>query len=298
MSKQSANKFYQGVSQKEIEKYREFTQTHQRKRLNRNGQEVEYLAGGKGDMTILLPPGGFGILPPEYGFRSILHFEQNYKVIAPDVRGVSSLDEVCELLNRILDAEGVGKVIPVGGSGAGISAQSYFKRNFARVQALVLYNTVAPKDKQKKNRLLQLIPLLPGFILRALFIKKADKLLEAEIPAEAQDRVRFSAALLKEMFFTGFNKKELLFSLKLATQFLETDGYKVEDFKDWKGKVLVITAEDDPGFKDAEDLVKNLPHSRLYTFPKGSGHLAPLIYPGKFFGLIDDFLAEFNTSGQ
>jgi pimeloyl-ACP methyl ester carboxylesterase len=123
-----------------------------------------------------------------------------------------------------------------------------------------------------------------------IFIKKADKLLEAEIPGEAQDRFRFNAALLKEMISSGFNKKELLSSFKLAFQFNETDRYKLEDFEGWDGKVLVITAEDDPYFKDAEDLIKNLPHTRLYTFPKGTGHLAPLIDPGTFFGLIEEFL--------
>ncbi len=53
---------------------------------------------------------------------------------------------------------------------------------------------------------------------------------------------------------------------------------------------MVITEEDDPYFKDTDDLKKNLSNTETYTFPKGVGHLAPLIHPDKFFGFLDDFL--------
>jgi pimeloyl-ACP methyl ester carboxylesterase len=290
MSTKSLDKFYQGVSQEEIRNFQHFKETHQRKQLDYNKQKVEYLSCGQGEKTILLPPGGFGILPPEYGFRSIMHFEKNYKVIAPDVSRVGHLDGAIDILNRILDAEGIDTVIVVGGSGAGITAQSYFKRNFTRVEAMVLYNTFAPKKERNKPAGLWIIRIFPGFILRPLFMKKLSGLASAEIPSEAEARVGFNVALLKEMFSTHFNKKVMLSALKLAFEFNEKDTYKLEDFKEWKGKVLVITAEDDPYFKDTDDLKKNLPNTETYTFPKGVGHMAPLIHPDKFFGLIDDFL--------
>jgi pimeloyl-ACP methyl ester carboxylesterase len=97
-------------------------------------------------------------------------------------------------------------------------------------------------------------------------------------------------ALLKEMFTAKFNKKAMLSALKLAFEFNEKDEYKLADFKEWEGKVLVITAEDDPCFKDTDDLMKNLPNTEIYAFPKGVGHMAPLIHPDKFYGLIDQFL--------
>jgi pimeloyl-ACP methyl ester carboxylesterase len=290
MSKKSIDKFYQGISAEEIQNFQQFKETHQRKQLEYNRQMLEYLSCGKGERTILLPPGGFGILPPEYGFRSIIHFEKNYKVIAPDVSRVSHLDEAIEMLNRILDAEGIDTVIVVGGSGAGITAQSYFKRNFTRVEAMVLYNTFGPKKERNKRVGLWIIRIFPGFILRPLFMGKFSRLASAEIPSEAEERVGFNVALLKEMFSTKFNKKAMLSALKLAFEFNEKDTYKLEDFKEWKGKILVITAEDDPYFKDTDDLMKNLPNTELYTFPKGVGHMAPLIHTDKFFGMIDDFL--------
>ena len=287
----SLNKFYERVSQEEIRNFQQFKETHQRKQMDYNGQRVEYLSCGQGERTILLPPGGFGILPPEYGFRSIMHFEKNYKVIAPDVSRVRHMDEAIDILNRILDAEGIDTVIIVGGSGAGITAQGYFKRNFTRVKALVVYNTFGPKEERNKRAGLWIIRIFPGIILRPLFMKKLNRLASIEIPPEAEDRVRFNVALLKEMFSTKFNKKTMLSALKLAFEFNKKDTYKLEDFKEWQGKVLVITAEDDPYFKDTDDLMKNLPNAEKYTFPKGVGHLAPLIHPDKFFGMIEKFLS-------
>lgn len=291
MSRKSLDKFYQGVSQAEIRNFQQFKKTHQRKQLIYNGQTVEYLSCGQGEKTILLPPGGFGILPPEYGFRSITHFEKNYKVIAPDVSRVRCLDEAIDILNRILDAEGIDTIIVVGGSGAGITAQSYFKRNFTRIEAMVLYNTFGPKKERNKQAGLWIVRLFPGFILRPLFMKKLSRLAAAEIPPEAEERMGFNVALLKEMFSTKFNKRAMLSALKLAFEFNEKDAYNLEDFKGWKGKVLVITAEDDSYFKDTDDLMKNLPNAELYSFPKGVAHMAPLIHPDKFFGLIDQFLS-------
>jgi pimeloyl-ACP methyl ester carboxylesterase len=219
-----------------------------------------------------------------------MHFEKKYKVIAPDVSRVCHLDEVIDILNRILDAKGIDTVIVVGGSGAGITAQSYFKRNFNKVEMMVLYNTFGPKKERNKRAGLWIIRILPGFILRPLFLRKLSRLASAEIPSEAEARVEFNMELLKEMFITTFNKKALLSALKLVFEFNEKDTYKLEDFKEWDGKVLVITAEDEPYFKDTGDLINNLPNAETFTFPKGVGHMAPLIYPDKFFGMIDDFL--------
>ncbi len=292
MSTKTWAKFYDGVSPEEIQNFHQFKQTHPRKRLEYNGQWVEYLGCGKGKKTILLPPGGFGILPPEYGFRSITHFEKNYKVIAPDVPDVSTLDEMSEVLNRILDAEGIESVIVVGGSGAGITTQSFFRRHCDRVEKMVLYNTFGPKKERNKRGGLWIIRIFPAFILRPLFMKKLSRLAAADIPPEAEARFGFNVALLKEMFSEKFNKKAMLSALKLVFEFNETDSYNLSDFKEWQGSVLIITAEDEHYFKDVDDLMKNLPNAELYTFPKGVGHMAPLIFPDKFFGEIDQFLEK------
>ena len=78
----------------------------------------------------------------------------------------------------------------------------------------------------------------------------------------------------------------------MAFKFNETGGYKKEDFKDWQGKVLIITCEDDPGFKDLEYFKNNLPNTQFHIFPKGLKHMAHIIEMEKFYNIMEEFLRD------
>lgn len=292
MNSDSFAEFYQGVPAEEVKKYRDFKASHKPKYIDYKGQSVEYYCCGKGEKTILLPPGGGGgLFPPEYNFRTILHFEENYKIIAPGTAPVNKLVDLSEFINMVLDAEDVEKVIILGGSGAGIFGQSYFKRNFHKVEAMILYNTVPPnQEKEKKKWALWLFRVIPAFLIKAIAQKKMTKLTEADVPPEAEARLAFTTASLKEAISTKFAKKSLVSQLEMFFAFNVEDNYKKEDFTDWKGKVLIITCEDDPGYKQVGYLTENLPNNELYTFPKGAGHIPALVHMEKFFVILKEFL--------
>jgi pimeloyl-ACP methyl ester carboxylesterase len=94
------------------------------------------------------------------------------------------------------------------------------------------------------------------------------------------------------MIHTKMNKKLLVSQMKLVFEFNERDTYTSNNFKPWQGRVLVITSEDDVGYEDVNILLKNLPNTELYTFPKGTGHMTPLIHQEKFRKIIRDFLEK------
>jgi pimeloyl-ACP methyl ester carboxylesterase len=286
------NSFYQDISKEEIDRYQSFLENHAKKRTTFGTIDIEYYSCGKGEKAILLPPGGMAILPPEFGFRSILHFERNYRVIALDVKQARSIGDICDAINHVLKTEKIKKVIVVGGSGAGFFAQAYFKREFSRVEAMILFNTIAPKKERNKKSSIWIVKILPDSLLKFLFKKKAKKLLQAKVPSQAVARVRFYGALLNEMVSKRFSKQVFLPVLKLAMEFNETGGYTREDFEGWQGQVLLITCEDDPGFKDIEYLKKNLPQTQLYTFPKGLKHMAHIVEMDKFFKVMEEFLDQ------
>jgi len=286
------NEYYKDVSKEELEKFQHFLKTHTLKKIDFNGQRIEYYNCGKGEKTIFLTPGGMGILPPEYGFRYIMKLEKDFKVIAPAIPEVKSLDEFSDVLNRILENEGIEKIIVMGGSGGGIFSQPYFARNFDRIEAMILTNTFGPKKERNKKLGFKLLRLFPSFLLKALFKKKGEKLALADIPLEAKAKICFSMALFNEIISKRFDKKLLVSQMKLFLEFNEKDNYKLEDFMQWKGKVLIITCEDDPGFTDVDYLMKNLPNTEVYTFPKGLKHMAPIIQPDKYWGIIYEFLGS------
>jgi pimeloyl-ACP methyl ester carboxylesterase len=284
------NKYYQDVSAEELKQFQDFLRTHELKEIDFNGQSIKYYQAGKGDRAVLISPGWFST--PEYGFRSFMLFEEDFRVIATGMAIFKSLNDLTRAINQILEVEGIKKVVLVGGSASGIMAQAYFKRQNQKVEAMILYNTLAPKKERNKNWALRLIRLLPFSIFRAAVKKQQKKYFKAEIPPEAEARIRFNQALFTEMISTKMNKKLLVSQMKLVFEFNERDTYTSNNFKQWKGRVLVITSEDDPGYKDVDILMKNLPNTELYTFPKGTGHMAPLIHQEEFRKIIKDFLEK------
>lgn len=283
--------YFKGVPEEELRTFQLFLKTHSSKHIEWKGQRISYLSSGQGDRTVLLPPGaGGGIFPPELGFRSITNFEQGYRVIAPGSAVVESLDELSDVLNGILKEEGIEDVIVVGGSGAGIIAQTYFKRNASRVKAMVLYNTLAPRKERNKKWARWILRTLPASVTGAIAKKKLATLFPSAVPDEAKGRIALTRAFLSAVTSEAFDKEILLSFVDLVFEFNEQDSYSLKDFKNWTGKTLIMTCEGDPGFKDTDYLTSNLPNTRLYTFPKELGHLAPLIHMETFNEVVKGFL--------
>ena len=75
----------------------------------------------------------------------------------------------------------------------------------------------------------------------------------------------------------------------VAFQFHKDDEYTIENFKDWKGKILIISSKDDPCYKDFDILRKHLPNTELFLFPEGYRHMAPMVFRDKFHNRVKDF---------
>ena len=65
-----------------------------------------------------------------------------------------------------------------------------------------------------------------------------------------------------------------------------------EALKDWEGRILVITSEDDAGYNGSKLLSQQLPNSELYVLEKGYGHLAPAVKSQEVHKAIDDFISS------
>ena len=107
-------------------------------------------------------------------------------------------------MNQILRAENVDKVTVVGGSGAGVIAQAYFKRNYSRIEAMVVYNTLAPRSERNRRWPLWMLRFLPARITGAIAKKKLETLFPGEVPPEA--RIALARAFLNEVISEKFNK--------------------------------------------------------------------------------------------
>ena len=97
-------------------------------------------------------------------------------------------------------------------------------------------------------------------------------------------------ALLRHDMDRVASKKALLGLIHLIFEFNEKDAVPKENIDRWPGKVLIVTAEDEPYREDVKFLTELYPRAEIFSFPAGCGHTAPLVHREKFQHLIEDFL--------
>jgi pimeloyl-ACP methyl ester carboxylesterase len=286
---QRIKKYGGGISGKELQRFQGFLNIHTIKQAEFKERSIPYYYCGKGEKTVLAFSGGH--TGPWGVYNFVLGIEDEFQVVVVDFSSCDSLGDFNQCVNHVLDLEGIGQVCLTGQSLTGMFAQAYFRRNIDRVEAMVLTNTFAPKRERNKKLALLLMRLLPSFLLKPLLKRELSGLgkIKGEISPEAEERLRFRMALLLHDLDRVGSKKTLLSIMKMLFEFNAEDEHLPEAFRRWKGKVLIVTADDEPYRKDVDSLMKIYPHSELYSFPAGWGHAAPLVHMEKFQNLLKDF---------
>jgi pimeloyl-ACP methyl ester carboxylesterase len=283
-------KYFDGVSDRDLQEFRDFLNDHPLKFADYRGVSVPYYILGEGEKTILTFSGGHSGPWAVYG--TALGFEKEFRIVVVDLTSCDSLDELNGRVNHVLDLEGVGPVCLIGQSLSGIFAQAYFRRNAGRVEAMVLTNTLAPKKERNKKAAFIAFRIFPSFLLIPLLKNKLAKVgkIDASVSPEIEERLRFRMALLRHDLDRVARKKALLGLIRLIFEFNEKDALPKENIDRWPGKVLIVTSEDEPYREDVESLKNLYPHNEVFSFPAGWRHAAPMIHREKFQNLIRDFL--------
>ncbi len=283
-------KYFDGISMKELQRFQDFLATHPLKHTNFKGKSIPYCICGEGKKTMLTFSGGHS--GPWAIYSSVLGFEREFRMVVVDFSSCDNLDDFNQSVNHVLGLEGIDRVCVTGQSLTGMFAQSYFRRNVDRVEAMVLTNTLAPKKERNKKAALIVFRIFPSFLLKPLLNKKLSQVgkIDAPISLEVEERLRFRMALLRHDMERVASKKTLLGVVRMLFEFNEKDSAPLENIERWPGKVLVVTSEDEPYRKDVEFLMSHYPHAELFSFPAGWRHAAPLIHMEKFQSLIRDFL--------
>ncbi len=289
---ETIHKYFEGTSEGELRRFRDFVNTHPLKSADYRGASVPYYILGKGEKTILTFSGGHSGPWAVYG--TALGFEKGFRVVVVDLTSCDSMDELCGRVNHVLGLEGVGPVCLIGQSLSGIFAQAYFRRNTDRVEAMVLTNTPAPKKERNKKAALAMFRIIPSFLLIPLLKNKLAKVgkIDASVSPEIEERLRFRMALLRHDLDRVASKKALLGLMRMIFEFNEKDSVPMENIDRWPGKVLIVTSEDEPYREDVESLKNLYPHNEIFSFPAGWRHAAPMIHKEKFESLIRDFLLD------
>ncbi|MFA9452822.1 MAG: alpha/beta fold hydrolase [Candidatus Aminicenantaceae bacterium] len=276
--------------EKELDRFKAFLDSHTLTEFAGSKGAVPYYMCGEGPKTLMTFAGGWG--GPQLLYDTILGFEGGNRVIVIDISTFNEPDAMTSGVNQVLDHEQIDKVVLIGQSASGITAQAYFKRSPDRVEGMVLTNTLAPRIERCKKWALGLLQVIPISLMKALARKKLLKLgeFEKEVAPEVQERRCFAGALFGAMMDHYFTRRNITNMLKLAYAFNERDAYTQGEFQGWQGHVLLVTSEDEPYYPDVELLQSGLPNTEVFLLPTGFKHVAPQIHRDEFQARIQAFI--------
>lgn len=260
---------------------KKFYKSYSLKKINIKNKTWEYISCGEGKETLLLLPGGGQTA--QGNFRLIQAFENKYKVIIPTIYAVDSIDEFCFAINSILEKEQTKKIIIYGLSIGGLMAQSYLKRNKEKVSLLILSHCCTPKSRLYRRKIIPLLrlsfllPIIPQsffvFLLRHFAGKAQNAPTVPENISPDTNNIKVFTMLFNEEFIKKYFTKRLLTTWANLHKDFVNETFSVQDFSDWKGRVLVLRSDNDPLMQDEGEFKKIYPNVTEYVF-HNTGHVA------------------------
>lgn len=284
MEEATFDAIYKDVPVEQRERLQKFRATHPYRKYDAGSVHWDYIASGEGEHAILILGGGISV--GETSFQTILRLERRYRVLSPSYPPVGNMRLIADGLAAILDREGIPRAHVFGHSlGAGV-AHAFVRLFPDRVDRLALdgFGLYAPASL----RMAKLFFKLPGGLLKAYYRRAFRRLL-----AGADEDMRaFYKAYVEELFTRLHTNETLIGQFKLLLDiFDKANEYGIFQPVERPGKVLLILAEDDRGFKPAEReaLKASYPDAQVHTFASG-GHLSGFTHPEEFNRVLDGFL--------
>jgi pimeloyl-ACP methyl ester carboxylesterase len=284
------------------ESVRSFYETHPIKQFEGTGKPLEYISVGEGRKTMLLIPGGGQTA--QSNFALIEALEQRFKVIAPTIYDVDTIDEFCHTIDGLLDQEEVDRVNVYGLSVGGLLAQSYLWRNKERVESVILSHACTPASKRYENKVVRplralsvVLPVVPDAFIRSFAKLSAAKIQGVsnenapKDPIMSEPRNSEVGTYFAHEFYDKYLTKTLLRSwINIHTDFSRNEKFSASDLKDWPGKVLILRTDNDPLMQDEGYFAKLYPNAEVHTF-NGTGHVTFYYQFAEMMKIIDKFLS-------
>lgn len=127
-----------------------FRKEHSPKKLLCLDKEWTYYSCGKGKNTIIILPEGLGT--GEAAFCYIQSLEKSHKIISPIYPLVSTVDELVEGINKMIEVESAEHITIFGASFGGILAQCFMKKYWNKIEKLVLAHTATITSNVLKRK--------------------------------------------------------------------------------------------------------------------------------------------------
>lgn len=282
--------FFEKVPTEQKEQLLAFREKAAYKTICVNQTVWRYRKIGSGERTIILLPGGFTLA--DIWMKTAESFAPNATLIMPDAyarQEIYDIDQVCDTLLAMMDAEGVKKAIFIGVAAGGELAQAFLHKHPERVSHLVishcdiLGDTEAIHDLRTRNTLNFYNRTSEGMI-RSFMLRP----LEKDLPMDSDWR-DFTIAYYRDSI-KGLKKKMVLGYVKNSHAMKKKFEFMAARIRAWQGEMLFLASEDDNiTLKSIPALKKMYPNAKVHRFAQGQNHVH-LLYPQQVNQVIQDFL--------
>jgi pimeloyl-ACP methyl ester carboxylesterase len=260
---------------------RAFRATYPYQHLDFGDWAWRYIDAGRGHKTLLLLPGAF--VGAEMWFHLITSLQNKFRILALDNPPKAlSLAEMNAALVRMLDIEGIQRVMLLGYSAGSGLVQGFVQAHPDRVDDLILSHCtpLSADTAHRLDRMAGLLKLLPLSFIRAVF-----KIRSSRYPS-ASEWADFTRAFFAERIAT-LDKADLI-------QFFQSGVETARVFKfepqNWRGQTLLLSSKDDTTtFKRLNEMQARYPAAQTHVFEQGGHHIL-LLFPEIYNSTVAKFL--------
>lgn len=286
----SRERYYYGIRSPLKDKLAQFLEGHPIQQISASGERWTYFAGGSGEETLVLLPGGLSIAEP--WFDCMLDWERQFRVIAISYPCIANANSAIEAIEAVLKRESAKRSHLVGTSLGGEIAQAFLRKKPHRFSKIVLGNTgEANKDYGKK--LERQMPITRLFSIRLAFAllrvaakRSVLKLIKPYLPAE---ELAFWKAYMADVIDHEYSPELMRSQFNVLYDF--ATNYTGEIELPPATGMLIVEAEDDIMFpmQRRNKLKELFPAAQVKTFASG-GHLLAITRRDEYVAEITRFL--------
>ncbi len=276
----------------ELEK---FAASHTYETVNAYGAEFRYVRSGKkGGVTLVFLNGGMNTL--EMWMRYVDELSTDYQVLLFDYpQELKTNQELVKGMHAFFKEMGITQPVFIGASDGGMVAQIYTQKYHGEVGGLVLVSTGgmdAATIKSLKKKYF-FAPLMLFYMKHCNYEKLKPTLIKAGM-GHIRDESKEQADYAQDMFetiFKDYKKEKDVHISGLLADLMNQTPVTADDFKQLKGRILLILPNQDFfSGKMQQDLI-NLMHNPEIKYVSG-GHLSTILKADDYIQIIKEFLKK------
>lgn len=258
------------------------------KKIIVNNTPWRYYRLGAGAPIFWLPG---GLRRAAFGFAFLERLAAHHTVIAPDYPPVQTNDEYITAFDAILQAEGVDSFALGGQSYGGGLAQVYLTHKVKSVERLILSST-APGNYPKAmlpvlSIFIALARHLPEKTVKSLMTRVMYKFLTVPEAETAEWREAINALMQNDL-----SRADIVSHFAVAADRIYKDIVKPAAYRNWIGRVIVLSSENDPTQrKNSIPRYERLLGRAVEVVNMGDlGHTSAFSNPGKYVEFLEQAL--------